>query len=77
LRKSSAFFITGGVCLAFSIGFFTVVFQNWVFPGLPTGNWISRESAVITIYYCLLSDALGIIGGFLIGKYLKKVFEID
>ena len=73
LRRTSAFFLTGIACLALSLGLFIAVFQNWVFPGLPTGNWIMRESAVTSMYICLLSIVLGIAGGFLIGKYHEDI----
>ena len=65
-------FLIGIACLSVSSGVSIALVYEWLFSGLPRGASvsISSDSLMALMYFSWLSIILGIVGGYLIGRYL-------
>jgi hypothetical protein len=73
MEKGPVLFIVGIGCITVSFSLSLTTSLLWVFSGFPEGSLVTLDSFIISNFLVgLVCVILGTIGGFLIGKYLKK-----
>jgi NhaP-type Na+/H+ or K+/H+ antiporter len=80
LRKSIAIYgILGIVLTGLAAGLITPVFLRWLLSEFSENSLVFATSAVESAYLSGASVISGIVGGYLIGKYLhmKEIFDED
>lgn len=76
-RKIAMYGILGVVLTGLAVGLITPVGVRWLLNEFSEGNLVFATSAVESAYFSVASVISGIIGGYLIGKYLhmKEIFD--
>jgi len=71
VSREFALCLVGVWCLSLSISIMLSLMHSWIFSNLPIGGFTSIDSTNAALLFSLASVITGIIGGYLIGRYLR------
>ena len=75
MRKEVVLSAIGVASVSVSIGLLLgVVGVMEDFSGIAEGSYVRKEPVLAVIYLSLIATILGTIGGYLIGRYISRVF---